>query len=177
MIRKLLLPALLVGLLGGCVSAGYSYRDGYYYGQPSVDYRYHDYGYPGGYYPYGYGYYPYGERYRYYNYYSPYYYGRYPYYYNHHYRRPRPPVTGTPTPTPNPDPQPGHDRDGDRPPWRDLDRRRRGDIVRDTLPSRPEPRVRQAPRRESRDEGSGMGQVMRRAQESRRRNSGGSQER
>ena len=40
MIRKLLLPALLVGLLGGCVT-GYGYRDGYYYGQPSVEYRYY----------------------------------------------------------------------------------------------------------------------------------------
>ena len=80
MIRKLLLPALLVGLLGGCVT-GYGYRDGYYYGQPSVEYRYYDYGYPGGgYYPYGYGYYPYGRYYNYYGspYYNPYY-GRYPY--------------------------------------------------------------------------------------------------
>jgi hypothetical protein len=174
MIRKLLLPALLVGLLGGCVSAGYSYRDGYYYGQPSVDYRYYDYGYPGGYYPYGYGYYPYGERYRYYNYYSPYYYGRYPYYYNHHHRRPKPPVTGTPDPSPNP--QPGHDRDGDRPPWRDLNRRRRDEVAREAVPSRPQPQVRQAPRRESRGEGSSMGQVIRRAQETRRRSSSSSQE-
>ena len=174
MIRKLLLPALLVGLLGGCVSAGYSYRDGYYYGQPSVDYRYYDYGYPGGSYPYGYGYYPYGERYRYYNYYSPYYYGRYPYYYNHHHRRPKPPVTGTPDR--NPGPGPGHDRDGDRPPWRDLNRRRRDEVAREAVPTRPQPQVRQAPRRESRGEGSSMGQVIRRAQETRRRSSSSSQE-
>lgn len=182
MIRKLLLPALLVGLLGGCVT-GYGYRDGYYYGQPSVEYRYHDYGY----YPYGYGYYPYGERYRYYNYYSPYYgnpyYGHYgyPYYYNPYYRKPRPPVTGTPSTNP----PPGDDRDDNNlPPWRDLDRRRR---VRDPrplqaegtlLPPRREPREPQmtAPRRESRSEGSPMRQIMQRAQETRRRNSGDTQE-
>jgi len=179
MIRKLLLPALFAGLLGGCVT-GYGYRDGYYYGQPSVEYRYYDYGYPGGgYYPYGYGYYPYGERYRYYNYYgSPYYnpyYGRYPYYYNpyHRHPKPKPPVTGTPVPNP----QPGHDRDDDRPPpWRDLNRRRRDEVARDAVPSQPQPQVRQAPRRESRGEDSSMGQVIRRAQETRRRNSGDKQE-
>ena len=89
MIRKLLLPALLVGLLGGCVT-GYGYHDGYYYGQPSVEYRYRDYGYPYGYYgpyryrhasPWGYRYYygyPYGYRHR-------YVYPRYP----HHVERPR----------------------------------------------------------------------------------------
>jgi len=171
MIRKLLLPALLVGLLGGCVT-GYGYRDGYYYGQPSVEYRYYDYGYPG---YYGYGYYPYGERYRYYNYYGlPYYnpyYGRYPYYYNpyYHHHKPKPPVTGTPNPPP------GDHRDDDRPPpWRDLDRRRRGGVARDALPSQPQ--VRPAPRRESRDEGSGMGRVIRRAQETRRGTSTGSRE-
>lgn len=144
MIRKLLLPALLMGLLGGCVTAGYSYRDGYYYGQPSVEYRYHDYGY--GYYPgyYPYGYYPYGERYRYY-YGYPYYRGYphygYPYYgypysnyyYRPHHKKPRPPVTWYPTPNPgthpgtNPGTTPGLPpprHDGHRPPpWRNLDGR------------------------------------------------------
>ena len=51
MIRKLLFPALAIATLAGCAT-GYSYRGGngdYYYGQPSVDYRYH-----GGY-SFGYG--------------------------------------------------------------------------------------------------------------------------
>lgn len=180
MIRKLLLPALLVGLLGGCVS--YGYRDGYYYGQPGVEYRYHDYGY----YPYGYGYYPYGEGYRYYNYYSPYY-GYYPYYYNpYYYRHRRPPVTGTPQPNPPPGDQ--HDDDDTRlPPWRDLDRRR---PVRDprplqadgtSEPPRREPREpqiipREPSRRESRNEGPPIRQFMPRTQETRRRNSSGARE-
>ena len=49
MIRKLLLPALAVAMLGGCVTSGYEYRGDngdYYYGQPQVEYR--DYGYPYG---------------------------------------------------------------------------------------------------------------------------------
>jgi len=179
MIRKLLLPALLVGLLGGCVTAGYQYRDGYYYGQPSVEYRYQDYGY----YPYGYGYYPYGERYRYYNYYNnPYYspyYGRYryPYDYNH-YRQPRPPVTGTPAPGPRPD----DTDDTNPPPWRNLERRRIRDVTdQDELPARqrrsePQAMTRQAPDRESRGDGSRMQQAVRRAQETRRRSSGDTQE-
>jgi hypothetical protein len=82
MIRKLLLPAVCAALLGGCVTAGYGYSDGYndggyYYGRPSARYyggASYGYGYPyssyygGRYgYPYGYGY---GG-----------YYGGYPYYY------------------------------------------------------------------------------------------------
>src|SRR5688572_3409380 len=72
MIRKLLLPLVAVALLGGCVSYGYSYRQGagdYYYGAPSVDYRYYS--------PYSYGspYSYYGGGY---SYYGPYRYG-YPY--------------------------------------------------------------------------------------------------
>jgi hypothetical protein len=177
MIRKLLLPALLVGLLGGCVTAGYGYRDGYYYGQPSVEYRYHDYGY----YPYGYGYYPYGG-YGYYSYNYPYYnpyYGRYPYYYRH--RQPRPPVTGTPPPGPQPDDNDDHNP----PPWRDLSRRRQvRDVSGRELPSqdrllpRAQPQVitRESPRRESSGEGSRMRQVIQRAQETRRRSSGEKQE-
>lgn len=107
MLRKLLLPALAATLLAGCVT-GYTYRGqgasgDYYYGQPSVEYRYHGgygYGYPG----YGYGgYYGYPYRYGYpsrhgwygYPYYSypryPYY--RYPYRYDRHpdYRPGKPP--------------------------------------------------------------------------------------
>jgi hypothetical protein len=55
MIRKLLLPALAIAMLGGCVTSGYQYRGGngdYYYGQPQVEYR--DYGYPYGGFGYGY---------------------------------------------------------------------------------------------------------------------------
>lgn len=174
MIRKLLLPALLVGLLGGCVS--YGYRDGYYYGQPSVEYRYHDYGYG---YPYQYGYYPYGERYRYYNSYGyPYRYGygyprygNYPYY---PYRHPRP----------HSGPRPPRLDDDNPPPWRDYDRRRRmGEVAgralqaQGTIPSAPRTMTREAaPRREVRSEGSNMGQIMRRAQETRRRESSDTQE-
>ena len=87
MFRKLLLPALAATVLAGCVT-DYNYRGhggsgDYYYGRPSVEYRY--YGGYGGYgghgYPYygGYGYWgsPYPYRYG----YSPYYsYPRYPYY-------------------------------------------------------------------------------------------------
>lgn len=132
MIRKLLLPLVAVALLGGCVTSGYSYRQGsgdYYYGAPSVEYRYHPY--YGG--PYGYGY-PYGAYghgyygrsvydyrydwpYRYRHYYDPraYYYG-YPYRQpSHTYRRTAPRPTVDPTP------------DRTRSPWRDLERlRRRG---------------------------------------------------
>ena len=155
MIRKLLLPALLVGLLGGCVSAGYSYRDGYYYGQPSVDYRY-DYGYPYGYYPgYSYGYYPY------YGY--PYY--RRPYYYyhpNYYYR-------------PNYNYNPGNhhrgDRDdddrGNRPPWRDYNHGRRGDGPRQEVRVQTSPRP--EPRHESRD-GSRSRPALQRSEPRRRMN-------
>ncbi|MFC5578913.1 hypothetical protein ACFPOA_12940 [Lysobacter niabensis] len=183
MIRKLLLPALLAGLLGGCVSAGYSYRDGYYYGQPSVEYRYHGYGYGYGY-PYGYGYYPYG----YYNYYGyPYrygygygypYYGYSPYRHHHHHHR-RPTVDGTPRPRPPRD----DDSDGDNPPpWRDPNRRRRmGEVAGGALEAQgiirpqPQPATREAPRRETRNDGSRTGQTApttQRTQEPRRRQSG-----
>lgn len=165
MIRKLLLPALLVGLLGGCVT-GYGYRDGYYYGQPSVEYRYYDYGYP--YYS-GYGYYHPYSRYPYYGY--PYYNRRPHYYYNpYYYHRQKPPRD--------------HDDDNDRPPpWRDYDRRTR---VEDALksrvrtqntPPRDQPAATPMPRRESRNDGDGsrMQQALRRAQDTRRR-SGETQE-
>jgi len=133
MLRKFLLPALAMATLAGCAT-GYSYRGGngdYYYGQPSVDYRYYDgyglggygYGYGSGGYGYGQGYYldafgrpVYGYPYGYYG-------GRYPSYPYGHGPRPRPPHG------------PGHDGDhdgdhdgpppshgGNRPPWRDIGR-------------------------------------------------------
>jgi hypothetical protein len=182
MIRKLLLPALLVGLLGGCVT-GYGYRDGYYYGQPSVEYRYYDYGYP--YYP-GYGYYGYP----YYGY--PYY--RQPYYYPYYHHRPRPGTPSTGDHRDNPPPWRDLNRrrrvDGPdglapdqlgtqgTPAWRDLDRRRRAQgpdgLAPDQLgaPRTPPPDAssrQPAPRRDSGNDGSRMRQIMQRAQESKRR--------
>ena len=83
MIRKLLFPALLAGVLGGCVSAGYGYHDGYY-SVPNVELRvgYNAHGYYA--YPYLYGYYPYGGYYGHYRYYGYPYYG-YPYGYGYGY--------------------------------------------------------------------------------------------
>ena len=140
MLRKILLPALAIATLAGCAT-GYSYRGGngdYYYGQPSVDYRYYGgYGYGGiGSYGFGRGFYldifgrplygyPYG------------YYGR-PYsgYPHGHGPRPRPPHGpghgghdgdhdgghhGPP-------PAHGGHRPGNKPPWRDIGRiHQRGD--------------------------------------------------
>lgn len=138
MIRKLLLPTAAALLLGGCMTGGYNYRSGpgdYYYGEPSVDYRYYGspygYGYPG-YYSrfYGYGGY-YGGRYR---------------YYPRYYYRPRPPLVISPRPddggddrpTPNPDPNPPARPDNDRDaPWRRIDDLRR-------LKQPPEPRAHRA---------------------------------
>ena len=141
MLRKILLPALAIATLAGCAT-GYSYRGGngdYYYGQPSVDYRYHGgYGYGGSIgYGFGQGYYldvfgrpVYGYPYGYYG-------GRYPSYpYGHgHGPRPRPPHghggghhgdhdhgdhDGPPTH--------GGQRPGNKPPWRDIGRiHERGD--------------------------------------------------
>ena len=129
MLRKLLLPALAIATLAGCAT-GYSYRGGnggYYYGQPSVDYRYYGgYGYGYG----GFGGYGYGQSYYLdafgrpvYGYPYGYYGGRYPSYpYGH---GPRPPHGHDgdhdgdhegPSPT-----QGGH-RPGNRPPWRDIGR-------------------------------------------------------
>jgi hypothetical protein len=115
--------------------SGYGYRahgGDYYYGQPSVEYRYYGgYGY-GGYGGYGnYGYSPYG----YYN--RPYwrnpYYPYRPYYPGH---RPRPPVVVRP-------PHDGGHHDGDhhdgngKPPWRDLNNINR----RERVDGRPPPRM------------------------------------
>ncbi len=145
MFRKLLLPALAVGLLGGCVTSGYQYdRDGYYYGQPSTTYRYDDgyyngrydgrydsrYGYPGsapGYYGnFGYGTGYYGGGYR----YPGYGYGRYP---NGYYRPPvivvRPGHGGNPGHRP---PSPGGRND--RAPWRDYERLQNERIQQSTPP-------------------------------------------
>ena len=138
MIRKFLLPALAVAMLGGCVTSGYEYRGGngdYYYGQPQVEYR--DYGSPYG--GFGYGYpggwsgsfgYGYGDPYGYYGGYGGYY---DPWNYYTPYRRPRhrgddhhgdhgQGTTGVPTPVPTtvPTTVPGGN-DGHRPPpWRDF---------------------------------------------------------
>ncbi len=132
--RAFLLPVIAASLLlAGCVY-DYTYRGAgpgdYYYGRPSVDYRYYGgyggYGYGGyygGYYGgfYPYGYYRYGYPYGRYGYGYPYSYpyGYYPHrqyyqYPNRHYRPYQPPVH--------------HDRDrdnqhrSDRAPWRDFGR-------------------------------------------------------
>ena len=133
MIRKFLLPALCVGLLGGCASYGYS-DNGYYYGRPSA-YGSVGYGSGGGYYggvgygsPYGYSGYNYGYPYG-YGGYGGYYGGGYPYYY-------RRPVVVVPRGHYHGD---GHNHGGNDhvgnnggnavPPWRDLSRRAKPDRV------------------------------------------------
>jgi predicted small secreted protein len=158
-ILRLALLALAAAALAGCVTApGYGYRGGqgdYYYGQPSVDYRYrggygpydHSYGYPYGYgrsgwsfgMYYGHPYYRYGHPWYGARYGHPWYgwpYYGYPYY--------RPPVVVRPRP----------DGTAEVPPWRDLDRLRelernrrgvpgiereplRPDVARTTLPTQP----------------------------------------
>ena len=172
MIRKLILPALAVLLLAGCVT-GYTHRTApgdYYYGSPTTVYR--DY-YYGGYYPYYGRYYsPYSMRgyYR-YGYGYPYYYGRYPTYPH----SPRPGNDGDRTP------------DRKTPTWRDLDRighEARPDVPRaDQIrmrPARPVERparvqqsatpirratapVRATPRPSAEHRGSSMSEMIRRA--------------
>ena len=166
MIRKLLLPALAVAVLGGCMTGGYSYRQDrgdYYYGQPGVDYRHYNNG------PYGNGYYNgyYGNSY---------YYRGYPYYgYGHGYGNGyyRPPVVIV-RPRPDGDGHQDNDRDDDqKAPWRDYDRLKRERIERSpvvqrapmstpvrpaTRPAAPAPRPRSVERG-----GSRMEQVIRRA--------------
>ena len=186
MIRKFLIPLAGAMLLGGCVTtAPYGYRgDGgdYYYGAPSVEYRYHGvYGDPYGYGPYRPGFSVWGS-YGYPYYRNPYYgypYYGYPYYGypNYSYPRPRtPPTTNQP----------------DGGPWRhaeELIRRRRGEPAPGPAPvtqapittgprvMRPEVREMMQPRiaptpmpapmpRMQRDEGSSMGQMIRRARRS-----------
>lgn len=177
MIRTLLFPIAAAALLAGCVTGDYAHRGpqgsgDYYYGRPSVDYRYHD--------PYGYG--PYGPGYGYYGrtrfhgslHYGYPFYGRagfgHPYYGHPYYRNPyygypyRPPVIVQPRPD---DGQPRVDR-GDRPPpWRDINARRRMDgpspggidSIRTPEPARPVREVR-------REGGSRMEQIMRSGRES-----------
>ena len=119
MIRKLLLPALLTGLLAGCVT-GYNYRQenggDYYYGEPGVDYRYYDYGYGG--YGYGYGYGNYGWPYYGYPYYSWYgpgwgygFHDPWPYYYYSGHQ-------------PRPEPRSLNEPGGGKPSWQDIQNRR-----------------------------------------------------
>jgi hypothetical protein len=173
MIRKLIIPVVAAALLGGCVSAGYSYRQGngdYYHGTPSVEYRYHSPYYSAPYYggpyysspyysPYPYGYYgpPYGSyRYTYPTYRYRQYYG-YPYGQPYrHYRgvAPRPRIDRTP--------------DSTRSHWRNLDRlQRRGDDPGRTMaprtdsPSQPPTVSMPAPR----SGGSAIGGMVRRAKE------------
>ena len=174
MIRKLLLPAVAIALLGGCMTGGYSYRQDrgdYYYGNPGTDYRYYD---PYGRYSdryYGSGYYGSGYYSRYYGhpgyYRYPYGYHRYP---NGYYR---PPVVIV-RPRPDGDGHQDHDRDDDqKAPWRDYDRLKRERIERSpvvqrapmstpvrpaTRPAAPAPRPRSVERG-----GSRMEQVIRRA--------------
>jgi len=170
MIRRLLVPLAGAALLAGCVTtAPYGYRGkghgDYFYGPPSVDYRYHE-AYPGYGYPYygpyrpglsvwgGYGYY--GRPY-----YGPYYgspYYGYPYY-------------GYPRTTHRPRPDGHRDNRADGGPWRNLDdvvRRRRevdgggGNLP---VPVMPQPQFTPAPRpmpRMGDDDGSAMGQIIRR---------------
>lgn len=167
MIRKLLLPAVAAALLGGCVSAGYSYRQGngdYYHGTPSVEYRYYipNYGWP---YPHGYGpspySYPYAYPYRYRQYYGYPYHSHYgnPYGNPYYYRRPVPRLQPQIDPTP----------DVDRSHWRNLDGLRRrnridpGETItpRATATPQPQPRFNPAPD----DDGSALGGRVRRAKE------------
>jgi hypothetical protein len=179
MFRKLLVPLAATALLAGCVtSAPYGYRGNgqgdYYYGSPSVEYRYHDmypgYGSPyyGPYRPglsvwgsFGYGGYGYYGRPYYGNPYYGGYYG-YPYY------------GGYPRTTHRP--RPDNNNGGSRPdggPWRNIDeiaRRRR--VVDGTgggatpTPVMPQPQFTPAPRPTPRmgDDGGGsaMGQMIRR---------------
>ncbi|WP_162823849.1 hypothetical protein [Lysobacter sp. TY2-98] len=185
MIRRLLIPLAATAVLAGCVTTPpYGYRaDGqgdYYYGSPSVEYRYHDawpyygFGYPYYYGPYrpGFsvwgGYYGgyYGGGYPYYGY--PYYGGGYHYTYPNYHPRPRPDNNNGGN----------HDRDGgghrpDGGPWRNPDeivRRRRqvdngGGMVqvapRPAMPevTRPDP----GPRMGGERSGSPAGDVIRRA--------------
>lgn len=174
-IRKLLLPAIAVALLGGCMTDGYSYRQDrgdYYYGQPSTDYRHYGspYGYGGGYY--GGGYYGSGYSRHGYPYYgSPYGYHRYPrgYY--------RPPVVIRPRPDGGHHPdRDDHDDDNRKAPWRDYERLQRERIERSPVvqrralsvpvrPARPTPAPSPVRARSDDDGGSRMKQIMRRAKD------------
>jgi len=180
MLRNVLLSALAATTLAGCAT-DYAYRNGnggdYYYGQPRVEYRYHDpYGY-GGYYYDGYGRLLYGSPFGFYG---------YPYGgYGSWWYRPRPHHG-------HGDHDQDQDDDGDqadrRPPWRDFGEMRprpprtanddgedaRPRVRRQAMP-RAMPMPMPAPRRESRmiespmprasngTGGSRMGRVIRNA--------------
>lgn len=127
MLRNTLLAVLAAAALAGCAT-GYSYRGGggdYYYGQPRIEYRYHDdpFGYYGsygfgsyapGYYYDRYGRLVYGISYGYYGY--PYGYGSQWWY------RPRPHGNGHAGGNHDGDHDDGHDADREdrRPPWRNI---------------------------------------------------------
>lgn len=194
MLRQLLLPLAASALLAGCVTTDpYGYRGGdrgdYYYGAPSVEYRYrgdpgYDYPYSGPYrsgfsiygsYGYPRGYYgsPYGNPY--YGGYSYPYYGGYGYPYQGGYGHPHP---GYPQHRPTQPPPPGtgyqpppDTRDGG--PWRNLDdirRRRLGDTTPGGVgpsPSFPQPSFEPRPRMGGGEGGSPMGQIIRRSREPR----------
>lgn len=138
MFRKILLPAIAIGLLGGCVTGGYQYDSaGYYYGQPSSTYRYYDgydnrYRYPGNY-PSYYGNFNYRGGYGYPGYGSPGY--RYPGYgYGGGYYRP-PVIVVRPGHGGNQSNRPSTGGRNDRAPWRDYERLQRERIQRSTPPS------------------------------------------
>jgi hypothetical protein len=177
MIRKLLLPTAAALLLGGCVTtAPYGYRGGdrgdYYYGQPSVDYRYHGVypGYGSSYYgPYRSGIYgSYGRGW--YGYPSGYGYRGQPYYRGWYGHPGYPPVYRQPRRDTRPDTRP------DGGPWRSIDelRRRRdpGSTGVIPAPTQVEPRAVIQPRpvvqpRERGERGSAMGEMIRRSREGR----------
>lgn len=159
MLRKLLIPLAATTLLAGCVTAPYEYRGhgdgGYYYGAPSVEYRYRyaDPGYYGAPYygPYRPGLSVWGS-YGYPYYYGPYGYPRYGYPVYRH-PRPRPDSNATPRPEGGP--------------WRNPDeiRRRRG-IDGAPPPPGPQPSAIAPPPRPAAargGEGSRMGELIRRA--------------
>ena len=170
MFRKIVLPLAVAALMAGCVTtAPYGYRgDGqgdYYYGSPSVEYRYHGvypgYGYPyyGPYRPGFYGSYRYGNPYG--------YYGRH--YYGYPYQRPIYRPIYRPRPS-GPDTRP----DGGG--WRNFDelRRRRdggstpGGIAPSPTPSTIAPPSMPREPRVRREEGSRMGEMIRRSREGNR---------
>lgn len=161
MMRRLLVPLVAAGLLAGCVTGAYTHRGtnggDYYYGRPSVDYRYH--GAPYGYHPYGGLHFGYGTGYYGHPYYGGLRYGYpfygYPYYGQPYYYRPR---------VIQPRPDDGTRRDDRPPPWRDFGARRRLSPDPGGLQTMREPE----PMRPSRsDGGSRMESLMRRAAEGR----------
>ena len=157
MIRKLMIPALLAGLLGGCVTDSYSYREdgggGYYYGQPSVQYNYYDYGYGYGWPYYGSPFYSgpfYGWNHfdRHWGYYGfPFRHYGYPYPHYRHHRKPRPPSDGNPSP-PDEIAPPGSEDPVAGPAWRNQDSRGgmgRPRVAHPDPADRVEPRLRERP--------------------------------